>query len=267
MTLPKLIQKDNLGALISQIEYLEKDITLSLENEDKKQADLRLKSGQLLLQAKALVKSKGMKWEIEAVNLIPKKINGRPVVGKTCRAERMKVAKLPGVENYTLLGWSKLVKIAELIKPTGSDVIGSLLVKCNMSLEEAVLTSSDEFTLIITLYTVKNDLKANNIKIPTKIIRKAIKRKIKFDNKLIKKLKQSERPDVVLLALTCFDTNGKSNVNSMSNNAVTTQIEEQMEKLSKTIQIALETGAIPEHIPGYVYEDLAHYLGAMFYQK
>lgn len=263
--LPKVIEHDELTTVIRQLENIETNIVSFHENEDRKQAELKLKSGRLLLKAKSLVRSKGLRWEIEVVNLIPKNKDGRPVLGKTSRSERMKVAKLPGVEKYTSLGWSKLVKIAGLVKPTGSDAVENLLHKCKVSLEQAESMSCGEFSLIVCVCIIKNDLKNNKINIPASLIEKAVKRGIKFDAKLIKTLGQSKKAEGTLRALIYFDTVGKNKESSTSPNAVTTQLEEMMEKTSKTLRLALETGAIPRHIPKYVYEDLAHYVGWMYY--
>jgi len=257
---------EELDELVRQIVSTEKGIVSLLTNEDERQAELKLASGRLLLKAKGLVRSKGMRWEIEVVNLMPKKC-GRPILGKTCRTERMKVAKLPGVEMYTSLGWSKLVKIAGLVKPVGSDVVNDLLVKCNVSLEQANTLGSEEFSFIVDVCLTKKMLEKNGIMISAGLVEKALKKGVRFDDKLIKRLSKSQRPDTSLRALIGFDTLEIRSDAQTNPNAITTQLEEMIEKLIKTMQLALSTGAVPEHVPEYLYEDLAHYVGLIYYRK
>ncbi|WP_243312308.1 hypothetical protein [Fundidesulfovibrio agrisoli] len=258
---------EELDELVRQIINTETSIISLLANEDERQAELRLASGRLLLKAKELVRSRGMKWEIEVVNLMPKKGDGISAIGKTCRTERMKVAKLPGVEKYTSLGWSKLVKIAGLVKPVGNDVVNDLFIKCKVSLEQVKVMDSERFSFIVDVCLTKKLLEKNRIMISAGLVEKALKKGVKFDDKLIKKLLKSRRPDTSLRALIGFDTLEIRSDAHMNPNAITTQLEEMIEKLIKTMQLALSTGAVPEHVPEYLYEDLAHYSGLMYYRK
>ena len=251
----------NIESIMAALETLEIKINKQTDTEDVIQARLRLESGKYLNQAKIIIKQMGLKWEIEVSKIIPKKTDGTPVIGKTTRAERMKVASLKHIEKYLFLGWSKLAKVSELIK--GDDVDG-FMTDLGFDNTTASSLNYSDFSMAIDAKVVNKLLKKNNINISMDLVLKALRRGIVFEDKLLKELSSKSRPDIVLKTLIYYDLTKPSESQTKSPLALSAEIEEVMEKLITLMGKALKTNTVPKHIPGFMYEDLAHYNAILY---
>ncbi|MFU2207305.1 hypothetical protein [Solidesulfovibrio sp. C21] len=251
----------NIESIIAALETLEFKINKQSDSEDVVQARLRLESGKYLNQAKIFIKQQGLKWEIEVSKIIPKKQDGTPVIKKTTRAERMKVASLKHIEKYLFLGWSKLVKISELIK--GDDVDGFM---ADLGFDNTTASSLNysDFSIAIDAKVVMKLLKKNNINISTDLVLKALRKGVVFEDKLLNQLSSKSRPDLVLKARMHYDLTKPIAIQNKSPLALSSEIEETMEKLITLMGKALKTDTVPKHIPGFMYEDLAHYNSILY---
>ncbi|WP_148208325.1 hypothetical protein [Solidesulfovibrio magneticus] len=256
-----LIMPADMDSIIAALGALESKINKQTDTEDVIQARLRLESGKYLNQAKSIIKKQGLKWEIEVSKIIPKKPDGTPVIKKTTRAERMKVASLNNIDKYLFLGWGKLVKISELIK--GNDV--EVFLK-DLGFNQADIKNFDysEFSMAIDAKVVHSLLKKNNINISMDLILKSLRKGVIFEDKLLKELSGKARPDLVLKSLIHFDVVNPKTSQVKSPLAVSSEIEEVMEKLITLMGKALKTNTVPKHIPGFMYEDLAHYNSILY---
>jgi hypothetical protein len=256
-----LVVPINIESIIAALETLEFKINKQTDTEDVVQARLRLESGKYLNQAKIFIKQQGLKWEIEVSKIIPKKVDGTPVIGKTTRAERMKVASLKHIEKYLFLGWGKLVKISELIK--GDDVDGFM---ADLGFDKTTTSSLNysDFSIAIDAKVVQKLLKKNNINISKDLVLKALRKGVVFEDKLLRELSGKSRPDLVLTTLIHYDITKPPTSQTKSPLALSAEIEEVMEKLITLMGKALKTDTVPKNIPGFMYEDLAHYNSILY---
>lgn len=260
----KIIGNSKLLEIMDQLSLTETHIIESLKSEDVNQAKLRLESGKYLLKAKKIVKDYGKNWEVEIAHIIPKDNNGLPIIKKTSRCERMKVAQCKNIEKYLDIGWKKLVKLASLIEPDGVVDIEKILAVAGFTPEIACKASLEDFSLGIDIYYELKNLKKQGIKIGSDLIRKCVQQKVKFDKKLYDTLKKTKRPDLTLKAKIHFDVTNETIKKEKPPESYISEIEETIEKLIKLMSLSLTSGPFPSYIPLYMYDDLVHYASKMY---
>lgn len=242
---------------------LETNILTHNLNEDIIRAKLKLQSGLYLNKMKHIInqgKEKG-NWELMAGKLFLND-NGKPFIGKTARTERMKVARFIDANEYINHGWQFLLYVSK-VNNERHNKIKTFLKSIGISNINPEDILSKTYEEKIKVEEINSKLKKENIKISKDVIESAVQREIVFDKKLIKKLKEKKRPDLSLIALTTYNTTEIPNLQTNPDSKYY-DIELQMEKLTRALAEVEAKKANVNNIPGYIFEDLAHYLGKVF---
>lgn len=254
-------------AIHAQLMDQEQIITSHTRSFDQQAALLRLKSGTLLNAFKEAVNEGKRKGYFETVvGALFKDEQGNKTIGKTTRCQRMKVARLQDADEYLHLGWEKLVSIS-VVADDKYKTIATFLkgMGCNPDSHEEL--SSDEFEIALKTAKATHLMKKNRVKqVDKEVVEAAVRRDIQFDKKLLKKLSGSKRPDQVLRSRTQYDVSQapKYSKAEVPNLGKIEMIMQELFKLLEHTNRRIDKKGILKHIPGYIYEDLAHELGIAF---
>ncbi|MDY0143932.1 MAG: hypothetical protein RBR97_18780 [Bacteroidales bacterium] len=248
-----LVAENIIEKLINELIDLETTIIKQSLFDSVNQAKLKIQSGKLLNQMFIVIKQQGKKWEIEAPKIFID-TNGREIIKKTSRCERMKVAKIIDIEDYIHLGWAQLA----LLSTHENEKIDNLLIKYSLSKQDIENKSEIELKRTLNLVVSKKLLIDNKLIISDKIIKKAIINNFKIDKKIINKLrkyKDYEKALVKMIDYDCIENNKKI---VTQNNKKLGSIEEKTEQLTVLLKNACNDHK-SFHIPNYMIEDLVHY--------
>lgn len=253
--------------LFEELQSHEQLILSHTRSFDQQAAELRLKSGILLSAFKEAVNKGKRKGHYETVvGAIFQDDTGNPTIGKTTRCQRMKVANLKDAANYIHLGWKKLVSISVAANEE-YQTIAKFLKTIGFDVNNDEEISGEQFELALKTAVVEHKLKKNRLKaIKKDVVEAAVKRGIQFDQKLMQQLIASKRPDQVLRAKTQYGVSQAPNYASVQEPNIG-EIESLMEKLFQHLNHANrreDKNGILDHIPGFIFEDLAHELGLAF---
>lgn len=234
---------------------------------DQQAAELRLKSGILLNAFKDAVNKGKRKRHYETiVGAIFQDDTGNPTIKKTTRCQRMKVAKLKDAASYINLGWKKLVSISVVANEKFS-TIAEFLKTIGFDADNICELSGEQFELALKTAEAEYKLKKYRLKtIEKDVVEAAVRRGIEFDKKMIKRLSASKRPDQVLRAVIQYGVTQAPNY-AATNEPNIGEIESLMEKLFQHLNHANrreDKKGILDHIPGFMFEDLAHEIGVAF---
>lgn len=253
--------------LFDELQSHEQLILSHTRSFDQQAAELRLKSGILLNAFKDAVNKGKRKGHYESVvGAIFQDDTGNPTIGKTTRCQRMKVANLKDAANYIHLGWKKLVSIS-VVANEEYQTIAKFLKTIGFNPDSNSELSGEHFELALKTAEVEHKLKKNRLKaIKKDVVEAAVKRGIQFDQKLMQQLIASKRPDQVLRAKTQYGVSQAPNYASVQEQNLG-EIEYLMEKLFQQLKQANKRDdkkGVLDHIPGFIFEDLAHELGLAF---
>ncbi|WP_027178891.1 hypothetical protein [Maridesulfovibrio bastinii] len=227
----------------------------------------KLKSGRDLIKLKDVVNKGRRKGYFETVvGLMFRDENGVQLIKKTARCDRMKVARFKDAEDFHFLGWTNLVTVSE-VASNNYNKIADFFKKISFDPMKHKKLTSKEFSVAVKSAEITFKLKEEQVgPIKEEFVRTAVRRKINFDSKFMKVLSNSSNPEALLRAKVEYNATKVPNYTKNTEPDVG-DIEILFDKLHTLLKytnfLGDEKGKL-DHIPGYLFEDLAHELGYAF---
>lgn len=238
---------------------LEKTIINQTLNDFVNIANLKVKSGKLLNQLEIILSQQGKNWKQVAPFLFSNK-EGKEIIKKTSRCERMKVAKLKDVDKFIYLGWAQLALLSTYTKVE----IECFLKEHSLTIKDIENKTEKDLKQLLEFSVSKQIIINNKLMITDETILKAVLNNFKISQKVINKLKKEKNPENSLINL--IDYNCTESNSMIKENSKIGELEERTYQLTKIIKTACNK---PESlsIPIELLENLSHHLNKLINLK
>ena len=250
---------DLINEFKAELISLEKTITNQMLIDSVNIANLKVKSGRLLNQLNIIITQQGKHWKQVAPYLFSND-QGKEIIKKTSRCERMKVAKIKDVDDYIYLGWAQLA----LISIYTEEEIGNFLKNHSLTKNDISNKTERELKQILDTRVIKQTLNDNKLSISDETILKSVLNNFKINQKIINKLKKETNPEKALINLIDYSC---SNIkNTIKESTKIGELEERTYQLTKLIKLACKK---PESvsIPINILENLSNQLNKLILLK